>query len=196
MIVRRAEFLTSVMHLSQLPEDALPEIALAGRSNVGKSSLINRMLGRKSLAKTSSIPGKTQMLNYYKINDAFYFVDCPGYGYAKVPKSMKRHWGKLIETYLLGRKELRLILQLVDLRHPPTEDDVSMYRWLAHHGLPVYIVATKADKIPRSKWPQHRRIITDRLALAEGTPVILFSSVTGQGSAELWERIESKLPGM
>lgn len=196
MIVKQAEFLKSVMHLNQLPDDALPEIALAGRSNVGKSSLINRMLGRKALAKTSSTPGKTQMLNYYKINNAFYFVDCPGYGYAKVPHAMKRHWGQLIETYLTGREELRLVLHLIDLRHPPTADDVSMYGWLMHYRLPVCVVATKADKISRSRQPQHLKVIRERLGMAKDAPIILFSSETGQGSEELWEMIRSKLPGM
>jgi len=196
MIVKQAGFEKSVANLSQLPDDALPEIALAGRSNVGKSSLINRMLGRKSLAKTSSTPGKTRTLNYYKINNALYFVDCPGYGYAQVSASMKKMWGRLIETYLTGRKELRLVLLLVDIRHPPTADDIAMYEWLRHHGLPVCVVATKADKISRSKQASQLRLIAERLGMRGDAALIPFSAETGQGVTELWEMIESKLPGM
>lgn len=189
MIIKQADFLTSVMHLSQLPEQTLPEIALAGRSNVGKSSLINRMLNRKAIAKTSATPGKTQMLNYYIINSSLYFVDCPGYGYAKVSQTQRRHWGSVIEKFLLERQALRLVLQLIDVRHPPTKDDIGMFDWLVHNGLPVCIVATKADKIPRSKWQRHVKIIKETLGTPGEIDVVLFSSETGQGREQLWEFI-------
>lgn len=186
MMIKQAEFVTSVMHLKQLPEESLPEIALAGRSNVGKSSLINRMLNRKAIAKTSATPGKTQMLNYYRINDAIFFVDFPGYGYAKVSKTQRRHWGGIIEKYLLERKALKLILQLIDVRHPPTKDDIAMFEWLMHYGLPICIVATKADKLPRSKVQQHLKVIRETLSMPGDMPLILFSSETGHGRDALW----------
>ncbi len=189
MIITQAEFLTSVMHLSQLPEPTMPEIALAGRSNVGKSSLINRMLNRKAIAKTSATPGKTQMLNYYTINSRLYFVDCPGYGYAKVSKTQRSHWGTVIETYLREREALKLVLQLIDVRHPPTKDDIAMFDWLTHLNLPVVIVATKADKIPRSRWDRHLKVIREELDMPGTMPIVLFSSETGKGREELWEMI-------
>lgn len=189
MNVNHAHFLTSVAHLSQLPEDDLPEIALAGRSNVGKSSLINRMLGRKSLAKTSSTPGKTQLLNYYNIDSQLYFVDCPGYGYAKVSQVQRRQWGSLIERYMLNREQLLLVLQLIDARHPPSKDDINVFSWLIRNRLPVCVVATKADKIPRSQWQKHLRSISEGLHIPDHIPIILFSSETGQGKDELWDFI-------
>lgn len=153
MKVNQAEFVISAVGPSQYPEDALPEIALAGRSNVGKSSLINCLISRKNLARTSSQPGKTQTLNYYKINQDLYFVDLPGYGYAKVSKTKREQWGKFIESYLMNRETLRLVMQLVDLRHPPSKDDQAMYEWLRHNDVPVLVVATKADKIPKANGP-------------------------------------------
>lgn len=194
MIVKQSEFVTSVAHLSQLPDGELPEIALAGRSNVGKSTLINRMLGRKALAKTSSTPGKTRMLNYFLINESLYFVDCPGYGYAKVGHAELKQWGGLIETYLLQRSQLKLVLHLVDVRHKPNADDVAMFEWLMHHELPVCVVVTKSDKIPRSKWAQHVKVIRDTLGKPAHVPLVLFSSETGAGRDELWEHIERALP--
>lgn len=193
LIIKQAEFVTSVMHYKQLPEETLPEIALAGRSNVGKSSLINRMLSRKSIAKTSATPGKTQMLNYYRINDSLFFVDFPGYGYAKVSKTQRQHWGGLIEKYLVERKALKLVLLLIDVRHPPTRDDISMYEWLMHYELPICVAATKADKIPRSKVQSHLKVIRDTLGMPGDMPLILFSSVTGQGRDELWAAIQQKI---
>src|SRR5690348_2507438 len=155
MKVNAAEFIISAVGPNQYPDDALPEIALAGRSNVGKSSLINRMINRKNLARTSSTPGKTQHLNYYRINEQLYFVDFPGYGYAKVSKTLRQVWGKMIEQYILERETLRLIMLIVDLRHPPSKDDILMYDWLKHYDMPVMVVATKADKIPRSRHAKH-----------------------------------------
>lgn len=189
MKVTKAEFIISAVGPNQYPEDALPEIALAGRSNVGKSSLINRMINRKNLARTSSTPGKTQHLNYYRINDRVYFVDVPGYGYAKVSKSQREVWGKMIEKYLLERETLKLVLQIIDLRHPPTKDDELMYDWLKAYELPVCVVATKADKVPKSRWQKHLKIIKEALVLRAGDSLILFSAEEGIGKEELWAEI-------
>lgn len=191
--IHNAEFLTSVATLSQLPEETLPEVALAGRSNVGKSSLINRILGRKSIAKTSGTPGKTQMLNYYNIDSQIYLVDCPGYGYAKVSMEQRRQFGNLIERYMVKREKLCLVLHLIDLRHEPSKEDVSMFAWLIHNGMNVCIVATKADKIPRSQYQKHLKMIRNGLHAPEHIPVVLFSSVTSQGKDELWSFIEQSV---
>jgi GTP-binding protein len=190
MKVNQAEFVISAVGPSQYPEDALPEIALAGRSNVGKSSLINRMLGRKNLARTSSQPGKTQTLNYYRINEDLYFVDLPGYGYAKVSKTERERWGKFIESYLLNRETLKLVLLLIDLRHPPTKDDQAMYGWLKHNGVPVCVVTTKADKIPKGKWQKHAKIVRETLGMDKGDTLQLFSSEIGLGKDELWSLLD------
>lgn len=195
MKITAAEFIISAVGPDQYPTDALPEIALAGRSNVGKSSLINRMILRKNLARTSSQPGKTQTLNYYRINQQMYFVDVPGYGYAKVSKSMRQQWGKMIERYLLRRETLKLVIQIVDLRHPPTADDIAMYDWLAHHDLPICVVATKADKISRGQWQKHLKVVREELFLRANHPLIVFSSETGQGRDELWSLIMEKAYG-
>ena len=189
MKVVEAEFIISAVGPKQYPEDALPEIALAGRSNVGKSSLINRMIQRKNLARTSSQPGKTQTLNFYRINQCLYFVDLPGYGYAKVSKSLRREWGKFIERYLLERERLKLLILIVDLRHPPTQDDQMMYEWLKYHRVPICVVATKADKIPRGKWQKHLKIVKETLQFHPADPLVLFSSETSQGRDELWKVI-------
>ncbi|GIP31339.1 ribosome biogenesis GTP-binding protein YihA/YsxC [Paenibacillus sp. J2TS4] len=190
MKVKQAEFIISAVGPAQYPEDALPEIALAGRSNVGKSSLINRMIDRRNLARTSSKPGKTQTLNYYKINQDLYFVDLPGYGYAQVSKTLRAVWGKFIEQYLLEREHLKLLLHLVDLRHPPTSDDRAMFEWLKYNELPVCVVTTKADKIPKGKWQKHVKIIREALQMDAADKLILFSSETGQGKEELWSVIQ------
>ncbi|RAV22030.1 ribosome biogenesis GTP-binding protein YihA/YsxC [Paenibacillus contaminans] len=193
MKVNNAEFVISAVSPSQYPEDGLPEIALAGRSNVGKSSLINKMINRKNLARTSSKPGKTQTLNYYKINEDLFFVDLPGYGYAQVSKSERERWGKFIEQYLTQREELKLILQLVDIRHAPSKDDQSMYEWLKHLGLPVCVVATKADKISRSQWQKHVKLVKQTLGFHSADRFVLFSSETGMGKDELWDIILEKM---
>jgi GTP-binding protein len=189
MKVNEAQFIISAVGPSQYPNDALPEIALAGRSNVGKSSLINRLIQRKNLARTSSQPGKTQTLNYYLINADLYFVDLPGYGYAKVSKTKREVWGKFIEDYLLKREEIKLLLLLVDLRHPPSKDDIGMYEWLKHVDVPICVVATKADKIPKSKWQKHLKIVRDALIFDPSDRLIIFSSETGLGKDELWQVI-------
>lgn len=192
MKILSAEFIISAVSPAQYPVDALPEIALAGRSNVGKSSLINRMINRKNLARTSSQPGKTQTLNYYRINDMLYFVDLPGYGYAKVSKSKRAEWGKFIEGYLTHRDELKLLIQLIDMRHPPSNDDIAMYEWAKHIGLTVCIVTTKADKVPRGKWQKHVKIIKDDLGFDPADQLVMFSSETGLGRDELWGIIMEK----
>ncbi|CAH0119156.1 MULTISPECIES: ribosome biogenesis GTP-binding protein YihA/YsxC [unclassified Paenibacillus] len=187
MKINQAEFVISAVGPDQYPEDALPEIALAGRSNVGKSSLINRMINRKNLARTSGQPGKTQHLNYYRINGELYFVDFPGYGFAKVSKSLRQEWGKMIERYLLEREPLKLVLLIVDVRHAPSKDDVMMREWLAHYEVPTCVVATKADKISRNQWPKHTKVIKEAFGLDPQEPFVLFSSELGIGRDELWE---------
>lgn len=196
MKITAAEFVISAVGPKQYPEDGLPEIALVGRSNVGKSSLLNKMMNRKALARTSQKPGKTQTLNYFRVNNMIYFVDFPGYGYAKVAKTMRHQWGKMIEGYLRNRKELKFIIQLIDLRHPPSKDDVSMYEWCKELGLPTVIVTTKADKISRGRWQQHLKVIREALHLRETDSMILFSSETGQGRDELWKEILRRLGQM
>ncbi|MFC4600426.1 ribosome biogenesis GTP-binding protein YihA/YsxC [Cohnella hongkongensis] len=189
MKIKTTEFMISAVGPSQYPEEGLPEVALAGRSNVGKSSLINKMLLRRNLARTSQQPGKTQTLNYYRINGELIFVDFPGYGYARVSKTEREAWGRMIERYLREREPLKLVLQLVDVRHPPSADDVRMYEWLSHYSLPMIVVATKADKISRSQWPKHMKTIRHNLGMPGHVPLVLFSSVTGQGRDELWSLI-------
>ncbi|MFD1772543.1 ribosome biogenesis GTP-binding protein YihA/YsxC [Paenibacillus rhizophilus] len=193
MKVTQAEFVISAVGPSQYPEDALPEIALAGRSNVGKSSLINRMISRKNLARTSSTPGKTQHMNYYRINDLMYYVDFPGYGYAKVSKVQRAAWGKMVEKYLAERETLKLVLLVLDLRHPPTADDRMMYEWLKHYDIPMCVVATKADKIPKTRLPRHIKIMKEALGVLPGESFIPFSSELGLGKDELWALIESQI---
>ncbi|MFC4618169.1 ribosome biogenesis GTP-binding protein YihA/YsxC [Camelliibacillus cellulosilyticus] len=193
MIVRESRFVTSAVNKSGWPDERLPEIALAGRSNVGKSSLINTILGRKNLARTSQKPGKTQTLNYFIINDAFYLVDVPGYGYAKVSKSEQQAWAKMLEGYFSENKQLRAVVQLVDFRHPPSALDVQMYDFLKFYDLPVIIAATKCDKIAKGKYQRHRKIIKDTLHMNAADPLVTFSSFTGVGKDELWDEIEKRL---
>lgn len=193
MKVTQSEFIISAVGPDQYPQDALPEIALAGRSNVGKSSLINRLISRKNLARTSSVPGKTQTLNFYFINTQFYFVDLPGYGYAKVSKTLRQRWGPMIEQYIRGRQELKMVLLIVDLRHAPSADDRAMYEWLVHYGIPRCVVATKADKLSRNQLPKHVKLVKETLKLEKDDPFVSFSSETGQGQEELWEIIGSHL---
>jgi GTP-binding protein len=191
MKVNSAEIVISAVKADQYPDGSLPEFALAGRSNVGKSSFINKMLNRKSLARTSSKPGKTQTLNFFLINGEFYFVDVPGYGYAKVSKKEREAWGKMIETYLTTREQLKAVVLLVDLRHPPTADDRMMYDFLKHYNIPCIVIATKADKVSKSRWQKHLKIVKETLSLDSGDQLILFSSETGEGKERAWETIES-----
>jgi len=189
MKVTSSEIVISAVKPAQYPEGDLPEIALSGRSNVGKSSFINTMLSRKNLARTSSKPGKTQTLNFYIINEMLHFVDVPGYGYAKVSKKEREAFGKMIETYITTREQLRAVVLLIDVRHPPTNDDVLMYGFLKHYRIPAIIVATKADKIPKSKWQKHVKVIKDTLQMEKTDSFVLFSSETGQGKDEAWKII-------
>lgn len=191
MKVTSADIVISAVKPEQYPGEALPEFALAGRSNVGKSSFINKMLNRKNLARTSSKPGKTQTLNFFLINEKLHFVDVPGYGYAKVSKKEREAWGKMIETYLTRREQLKAVVQIVDLRHPPSKDDVMMYDFLKHYELPCIIIATKADKIPKSKWQKHIKITKETLDLDQNDHLILFSSETGLGKEQAWAVLES-----
>jgi GTP-binding protein len=191
MKVTSAEIIISAVRPNQYPEGTLPEFALAGRSNVGKSSFINKMLNRKALARTSSKPGKTQTLNFYLINEILHFVDVPGYGYAKVSKSERAAWGKMIETYITSREQLKAVILLVDLRHPPSADDKVMYDFLKYYDIPVIVVATKADKIPKSKWQKHMKIAKDTLDFDPEDTMILFSSETGEGKDKAWGVIQA-----
>jgi GTP-binding protein len=191
MKVVSSDIVISAVRPAQYPETDLPEFALAGRSNVGKSSFINKMLNRKGLARISSKPGKTQTLNFYLINEILHFVDVPGYGYAKVSKSERAAWGRMIETYFTSREQLKAAVLIVDLRHPPTQDDVMMYDFLKHYGIPCIIIATKADKIPRGKWQKYLKVTKETLDLDENDQIVLFSSETGEGKDKAWSILQS-----
>jgi GTP-binding protein len=191
MKVVSSDIVISAVKPEQYPETDLPEFALAGRSNVGKSSFINKMLNRKGLARISSKPGKTQTLNFFLINEVLHFVDVPGYGYAKVSKSERAAWGKMIETYLTNREQLKAVVLIIDLRHPPTEDDIMMYNFLKHYEIPCIVVTTKADKIPKGKWQKHQKVIREALDLDKNDHIVLFSSETGLGKDQAWAILES-----
>ena len=190
MKITSAELKIMATRRSQYPEDMKSEFLLVGRSNVGKSSFINTLLGRKNLARTSSHPGKTQTLNFYEVNKEFYLVDVPGYGYAEVSKKRREKFGKMIEEYLETRKQLKRVFMIVDFRHKPTEDDVLMYNFLKYYNLPVTIVATKADKIGASKKDKCKKQITDTLDLVVGDDLVIFSSVTKEGKDKVMKTIE------
>ena len=184
-----ADILLSATNKSHYPQDDIPEVALAGRSNVGKSSFINTMLNRKNLARTSGKPGKTQLLNFFNIDGKLRFVDVPGYGYARVSKKEREKWGKMIEEYLTSRENLKAVVSLVDLRHEPSADDVQMYEFLKYYEIPVTLVATKADKIPRGKWNKHESMIKKKLDFDKTDTFIIFSSVNKTGVEEAWDAI-------
>jgi GTP-binding protein len=186
MKVNQVELIISAVRKDQYPKEQLPEIALAGRSNVGKSSFINKMIQRKSMARTSSKPGKTQTLNFYLINESFYFVDVPGYGYAKVSKKERLAFGRMMEGYFTTREQLKLAVLLVDLRHSPTEDDQLMYNFLKYHELPVLIIGTKLDKVPRSNRASNINRIKKVLNMDPEDNFVPFSSETGEGRDEAW----------
>ena len=177
---------------SKLPDTNRPEVAFAGKSNVGKSSLINGLMNRKSLARTSAQPGKTQTINFYNINEAMYLVDLPGYGYAKVSQSEKEKWGKMIERYLKNSAMLKMVFLLIDIRHEPSANDKMMYEWIVSQGFNPVIIATKLDKIKRSQKDKQIKIVKEGLGVLPGTVVIPFSSVTKQGRDEIWELVESQ----
>ena len=188
-----AEILLSAANKSHYPQDEIPEIALAGRSNVGKSSFINTLLNRKNLARTSGKPGKTQLLNFFNIDDKLRFVDVPGYGYAKVSKTERVKWGKMIEEYLMSRENLRAVVSLLDVRHEPSTDDVQMYEFLKYYEIPVIVVATKADKVPRGKWNKHESVIKKKLDFDKNDDFIIFSSVNKDGLDAAWDAILEKI---
>jgi GTP-binding protein len=190
-----AEFVTSVGFLKQLPRDGFREIAFAGRSNVGKSSLLNKLFNRKNLAKTSNTPGKTRTLNFYRVNDVHYFVDLPGYGYAKRSLQERRQWGQLIEEYVQDRDSLVGFVQLIDARHDPTRDDLQMLDWLAHANKPFVVVATKVDKLSGNKLVKRLDLTRRMLALHSGFEVLSFSAVTGRGKEDVWRWIGEVLDG-
>lgn len=190
MIIKNVALETVCGITSKLPDNQLPEVAFAGKSNVGKSSLINALVNRKSLARTSGQPGKTQTINFYNVNQELYIVDLPGYGYAKVSKEVSAKWGPMIENYLHTSRQLKMVFLLIDLRHEPTANDVQMYRWILSNGFSPVIVATKADKIKRSQIQKNLKILKNTLKVMEGVPIIPFSSVTKAGREEIWELIE------
>ena len=190
MKITKAELKIMATRRSQYPEDKKAEFLLVGRSNVGKSSFINTLLGRKNLARTSSHPGKTQTLNFYEVNSDFYLIDVPGYGYAEVSKKTREKFGKMIEEYLETRKELKRVFMIVDFRHKPTEDDVLMYNFLKYYNLPVTIVATKADKVGASKRDKCKKQLTDTLDLVVGDDLVIFSSITKEGKDRVLKTIE------
>ena len=191
MKLKKMELETVCGITSTLPVNLQPEVAFAGRSNVGKSSLINGLLNRKSFARTSSQPGKTQTINFYHINDEFYFVDLPGYGYAKVSAELKAKWGKMIERYLMGSKQLKCVFLLVDIRHEPTANDKQMYEWICAKGLRPVIIATKLDKISRGQVKKQTDMIRKCLKAPASTTLIPFSAMTKQGAEEIWGLIEN-----
>ena len=192
MVIRSLTLETVCGITSTLPENDKPEIAFAGKSNVGKSSLINALVNRKSFARTSATPGKTQTINFYNINDEMYLVDLPGYGYAKVSESEKVKWGKMIERYLHNSKQLKAVFLLIDIRHDPSANDKMMYNWVVEMGYNPIIIATKMDKLKRSQIDKHIKMIKQGLNLIPGTIVIPFSAETKQGRDEIWNLVETE----
>ncbi len=190
MEIKSVTLTISAVRCSQYPESSFPEFLLVGRSNVGKSSFINTIIRRKNYARISSDPGKTQTINFYNVNNQFFIVDAPGYGYARVSKKQKKKFGLMMENYLTDRKNLKHVFMLVDLRHKPTPDDVLMYRFLKHHNLSVTVVATKADKVSATNRVKQRQFIIDELDLVVGDELLLFSNVTKLGRAEVHDKIE------
>ena len=190
MIIRSLELETVCGITSTLPENTLPEIAFAGKSNVGKSSLINGLMNRKSFARTSATPGKTQTINFYNINQELYLVDLPGYGYAKVSEQEKKKWGQMIERYLHQSKQLRAVFLLIDIRHAPSANDKMMSDWILSQGYQPIIIATKLDKLKRSQVQKHVKVVRQGLGLSKDSILIPFSAVTKQGRDEIWDLAE------
>lgn len=189
MKVLSAEFVLSAKEPAHYPPATFPEIAFAGRSNVGKSSLINALLKRKGLARTSNTPGRTQEINFFSVNNSLYFIDLPGYGYAKVPVRIRNHWGPMIETYLIRRQTLRLVVLILDIRRDPSEEDRQLIGWLQFYHLPFLIVLTKIDKVSRNQVGLRQKRIGGDLGLSSATPLISFSAKTGEGKDLLWQEI-------
>ena len=191
MVIKNVSLETVCGITSKIPDNMYSEVAFAGKSNVGKSSLINALMNRKSLARTSAQPGKTQTINFYNINDAMYLVDLPGYGYAKVSEAEKEKWGKMIERYLQTSKQLKAVFLLIDIRHDPSANDRQMYEWMVYQGYAPIIIATKLDKIKRSQIQKNMKAIREGLQVQPGTIIIPFSAETKQGRDEIWELIDS-----
>ena len=185
MKINSVNFVTSAVRRSQYPDDKRVEFLLVGRSNVGKSSFINTLVNRKNIARTSAIPGKTQTLNFYLINDLFYLVDVPGYGFAKVSKKLKNKFGMIIEDYLKERENLKMVFMLVDFRHKPTEDDVLMYNYLKYYNIHVTIIATKIDKVSKNNYEKNKKIIRDTLKMVDEDELILFSMINKNGKQDV-----------
>ena len=192
MIIKSAEFVTSATKPSQYPPEGLPEIAFAGRSNVGKSSLINILVNRKRLVKTSSTPGRTQLVNFFDINDHITFVDLPGYGYAKVPTSVRKKWGPMIETYLSGRGTLKGVVVILDIRRTPREEEHNLIDWLEHYSITSILVLTKADKLSKTKQDKQRAVVAGTLAV-DPRDLIMFSAKTRRGRDDVWRAIDPLL---
>lgn len=190
MVIKNVNLETVCGITSTFPENIHPEVAFAGKSNVGKSSLINALMNRKSLARTSSQPGKTQTINYYNINDTIYFVDLPGYGYANANERVKAQWGKMIERYLHQSKQLKAVFLLIDIRHEPSKNDIVMYDWICHNGFKPIIIATKLDKINRSQIQKQVKLIKTTLGAASDTIILPFSASSKQGRDEIYEVID------
>ena len=195
MVIKNVSLETVCGITSKLPDNLHPEVAFAGKSNVGKSSLINALMNRKSLARTSAQPGKTQTINYYNINDQLYFVDLPGYGYAKANEEVKAKWGKMIEDYLHKSKQLKIVFLLIDIRHEPSGNDKIMYNWIVNQGFKPVIIATKLDKINRSQIPKQVKLIKTTLQTLPETIVIPFSSETKQGREEVYQLLDRLILG-
>lgn len=193
MVIKNVNLETVCGITSKLPENEHMEFAFAGKSNVGKSSLINGLMNRKSLARTSAQPGKTQTINFYNINDQMYLVDLPGYGYTKANEKEKAKWGKMVEKYLHQSKQLRAVFLLIDIRHEPSANDKLMYEWILHQGFAPIIIATKLDKINKSQVPKHMKMLREGLQVVENTIMIPYSSMTKQGREEIYELLDSYL---
>ncbi|MEJ2154060.1 MAG: ribosome biogenesis GTP-binding protein YihA/YsxC [Desulfobacteraceae bacterium] len=189
MHVKSAQFITSAVKIQQYPTADLPEVAFAGRSNVGKSSLINKLVNRKRLVKTSSTPGRTQLINFFQVNGELSLVDLPGYGYAKVPAAVRRQWGPMVEAYIAHRPNLKCVVLLMDLRRTPRDEEFQLLDWLDHHQIPTILVLTKADKLSKMKRSQQCKSAAETLGV-EGSDLVLFSAKTGLGKDALWELIE------
>lgn len=193
MKINEIELIISAVRESQYPNDSKPEFLLVGRSNVGKSSFINTIINRKNYARTSATPGKTQTLNFYKINDTFYLVDAPGYGFAKVRNSLKKKFGLIMENYLKSRNNLKMVFLLIDFRHKPTNDDIMMYEYLKYYNIPVTIICTKVDKVSKNNYEKNKKTIMKELNIINEEDIIMFSGITKLGKNEVYEEIAKYL---
>lgn len=193
MKITSAEFVKSAVWPDQYPQASMPEIAFAGRSNVGKSSLINTIVGKKNLAKTSNTPGRTQLINFFTINETLSFVDLPGYGWAKVSRSVKKDWGEMIEAYLRERQSLALIIFILDIRRDPSDEDLSLRDWLTHYNIPYLFILTKADKLSNNQAIARRRSIAKALKISEEKKLILFSAKTQKGKTDIWQVLDEHI---